>query len=194
MSTNWIYPVAFSSLPSRRCTDEQQSPNTVNIFMLCADNRVTHGYLTSFEWVVLRTALKKDKLCQCVVSTRWCHSAHCKRVNDHCSKHVSRAPHFPFRWRAVAPSLSRSFNVWFFSLGLFEIACLYSHTPYVEWFEGSHPSEIRPIDRQSLARVMDDLEKKKRLENCIQEDGRHLTDIILKLNHLVWHVLSFNFV
>jgi hypothetical protein len=51
--------------------------------------------------------------------------------------------------------------------------------------------EIRPIERQLLARVMDDL--KKRLENCIQEDGRHHTDIIFKLNHLVWHVLSFNF-
>ena len=38
--------------------------------------------------------------------------------------------------------------------------------------------EIRPTDRQLLARVMDDL--KKRLENCIQEDGRHLTDIIFK--------------
>jgi hypothetical protein len=38
--------------------------------------------------------------------------------------------------------------------------------------------EIRPIDRQLLARVMDDF--KKKLENCIQEDGRHLTDIIFK--------------
>jgi len=36
--------------------------------------------------------------------------------------------------------------------------------------------EIRPIDRQFLARVTDDF--KERLENCIQEDGRHLTDII----------------
>ena len=40
--------------------------------------------------------------------------------------------------------------------------------------------EIRPIDLQLSARVMDDLNKKKRLENCIQEDGRHLTDIILE--------------
>jgi len=39
--------------------------------------------------------------------------------------------------------------------------------------------EIRPIDHQLLARVMDDL-KKKRLENCIQENGRHLTDIIFE--------------
>jgi len=39
--------------------------------------------------------------------------------------------------------------------------------------------EIRPIDRQFLARVTDDL-KKKRLENCIEEDGRHLTDIFFK--------------
>jgi len=37
--------------------------------------------------------------------------------------------------------------------------------------------EIRPIDRQLLARVMDDFTK--RLENCIREDG-HLTDIIFK--------------
>ena len=38
--------------------------------------------------------------------------------------------------------------------------------------------EFRAIDRQLLARVMEDF--KKRLENCIQEDGRHLTDIIFK--------------
>jgi len=38
--------------------------------------------------------------------------------------------------------------------------------------------EIRPIDRQLLARVMNDL--KKTLENCIQSDGRHLTDNIFK--------------
>ena len=38
--------------------------------------------------------------------------------------------------------------------------------------------EIRPIDRQLLVCVMDDF--KKRLENCIQEDGRHLTDIIFR--------------
>jgi len=38
--------------------------------------------------------------------------------------------------------------------------------------------EIRPIDRQLLVRVMDDF--KERLENCIEQYGRHLTDIIFK--------------
>ena len=38
--------------------------------------------------------------------------------------------------------------------------------------------EIRPIDRQLLARVMEDF--KNRLENCVEEDGRQLTDIIFK--------------
>jgi len=38
--------------------------------------------------------------------------------------------------------------------------------------------EIRPIDRQLLACVMVDF--KKRFENYIQEDGRHLTDIIFR--------------
>jgi len=36
--------------------------------------------------------------------------------------------------------------------------------------------EIRPFDRQLLPRVMDDF--KKKLENCIEEDGRHLAYII----------------
>jgi hypothetical protein len=38
--------------------------------------------------------------------------------------------------------------------------------------------EIRPVDFQLLARVMDYF--KKRLQNCIQEGGRHLTVIIFK--------------
>jgi len=38
--------------------------------------------------------------------------------------------------------------------------------------------EIRPIDRQLLALVMDDF--KKRLQNCIPDDGRHLTDIVFE--------------
>ena len=91
------------------------------------------------------------------------------RVNDRCSKHVSRTPHFPFRRRAVAPLLTRSFNVWFFPLGVFEIAFLHSQIPYVD---------VRPIDLQLLARFMEDF--KKRLENFIQEDRRHPTDIIFK--------------
>jgi len=37
---------------------------------------------------------------------------------------------------------------------------------------------IRQEIRQLLACVMDDF--KKRLEKCIEEDGRHLTDIIFK--------------
>ena len=140
----------------------------------------------SFEWAVLRTAPKKNKLCQCVVSTIWCHSAHCKRVNDHCSKYVSRAPLFPFRRRAVAPSLSRSFNVWFFLCGYLK-SRVYTHKPRkLNDLKEAIRQEIRPIDHQLLARVMDDF--KKRLENCI------LPTSFLKLNHLVWHVLSFNFV
>ena len=45
-------------------------------------------------------------------------------------------------------------------------------------FKEAIRQEIRPIDRQLLARVMDDFTE--RLENCIQEDGRHLTDTIFK--------------
>ena len=118
--------------------------------------KVTHGNLTSFEWVVLRTVPKKNRLCQCVVSTRWCHSAHCKRVNDHCSKHVSRAPHFPFRRRAVVPLLYRSFSVWFFLWGYLK-SRVYTNKPRtLNDFKEAIRQEIRPIDRQLMARVVDD--------------------------------------
>jgi len=53
--------------------------------------------------------------------------------------------------------------------------------------------EIRPIDRQLLARVMDDL-KKKGLKTASKNTVVILTISFLKLNHLVWHVLTFNFV
>jgi 6-pyruvoyl-tetrahydropterin synthase len=36
--------------------------------------------------------------------------------------------------------------------------------------------EVLTIDQQLLARALDDF--KRRIENCIQEDGRHLNDII----------------
>jgi len=54
---------------------------------------------------------------------------------------------------------------------------VYAHKPRTlnDLKEGIR-QEIRPIDRQLFACVMDDF--KKRFENCIQEDGRHLTDII----------------
>jgi len=154
------------------------------LFVHTLKYRVTHGNLTSFEWVVLSryakggTAPQKNKLWQCVVSTRWCHSSHCKRVNDHCSKHVSRAPHFPLRRSAVTSSLSWSFSCDFFSLGYLK-SRIYAHKPCtLTDLKEAIRQEIRTIYRQLLARVMDDF--KKRLENCIQSDSRHLTDIIFK--------------
>jgi len=47
--------------------------------------------------------------------------------------------------------------------------------------------EIRPIDRQLLARVMDDL-KKKGLKTASKKIVVILQTSFLKLNHLVWHV------
>ena len=53
--------------------------------------------------------------------------------------------------------------------------------------------EIRPIDHQLLARVMDDF-KKKGLKTASSQTVVILPISFLKLNHIVWHVLSFNFV
>ena len=56
---------------------------------------------------------------------------------------------------------------------------VYTHkTRTLNYLKETIRQEIRPIECQMLARVRDDF--KKRLENYIQEDGRHLSDIIFK--------------
>ena len=66
-----------------------------------------------------------------------------------------------------------------FSFGGYFKSRVYTHKPRtLNDLKETIRQEILPIDRQLLARVMDDI--KKRLENCIEEDGRHLTDIIFK--------------
>ena len=66
----------------------------------------------------------------------------------------------------------------FFLWGYFK-SRVYIHKPRtLNDLKAAIRQEIRPINLQLLTHVMDDF--KKRLENCIQEDGRHLTNIIFK--------------
>jgi len=51
--------------------------------------------------------------------------------------------------------------------------------------------EIRPIDRQLLARVVDDL--KKGLKTAYKKTAAILPISLLKLNHLVWHIFKLQF-
>ena len=77
------------------------------------------------------------------------------------------------------PSRSPDLSTCDFFLWVYLKARVYTHKPRtLNYLKEAICQEIRPIDRQLLACVMDDF--KKRLENCIQEDGRHLTDIIFK--------------
>jgi len=69
-------------------------------------------------------------------------------------------------WPPRSPYLS---TCDFFPLGVFEIVCLHSQTGTLNDLKEAIHQEICPINRQLLARVMDDF--KKRLENCIQEDS-----------------------
>jgi len=78
-------------------------------------------------------------------------------------------------WPPRSPDLSKcDFFLWGYSKSR-----VYTHKPRtLNDLKEAILQEIRPIDRQLLARVMDDF--KKRFENYIQEDGRHLTGIIFK--------------
>jgi len=78
-------------------------------------------------------------------------------------------------WPPLSPDLSKcDFFLWGYLKSR-----VYTHTPrMLNDLKEVIRQEIRPIDRQLLARVMDDF--KKRLESCIQEDGRHITDTIFK--------------
>jgi len=75
-------------------------------------------------------------------------------------------------WPPRSPDLS---TCDFYPLGLLK-SCVYTHKPcMLNDLKGVIRQEIYPIDRQLLARVRKNFNK--RLENCIQEDGRHLIDI-----------------
>ena len=53
---------------------------------------------------------------------------------------------------------------------------VYTHKPRnLGEFKDAIRQEVLTIDQQLLVRAMDDF---NRIENCIQEDGRHLNDII----------------
>ena len=78
-------------------------------------------------------------------------------------------------WPPRSPDLS---TCYFFLWGYLKTR-FYAHEPRrMNDLKEAIRQEIRPIDRQLLARVMDDF--KERLENCIQSDGRHLTDMNFK--------------
>lgn len=128
-----------------------------------------------YKLFVARTVPAKNKLCQYVVSTRWGLSAYCKQVNYHCSKHDSQAPHFLFWGHAVAPSFSRSVSTWCFPLGILKII----FTQIIHWMIWRKPSGRKCI-RSIVSCWFVSKRILRKLENCNQEDGRHLSDIIYK--------------
>ena len=79
----------------------------------------------------------------------------------------------------MAPLALPIFQRVIFYLGGYLKSRVYTHKPRtLNDLKEAIRQEIRPIDRQLLARVMTIL--KKGFENCIHEDGRHLTNIIFK--------------
>jgi len=79
-------------------------------------------------------------------------------------------------WPPRSPDLS---TCDFFFLWGYLKSRVYTHKPRtLNDLKETIRQEIRPIDRQLLAVSWAILNK--RLENCIQSDGRHLTDIIFK--------------
>ena len=54
---------------------------------------------------------------------------------------------------------------------------MYTHKPHnLNELKDAIQQEVLTIDQQLLAQAMDNF--KQRIENCIQEDGRHLNEII----------------
>ena len=93
-------------------------------------------------------------------------------------------------WPLRSPDVSTcEFFLWGYLKSRF-----YTHKPHMlNDLKEAIRQEIRPIDRQFLARVMDDL-KKKGLKTASKKTVVILLISFLKLNRLVCHVLSFNFV
>ena len=76
-------------------------------------------------------------------------------------------------WPPRSPDLSScDFFFWEYLKGR-----VYTHKPRnLNELKDANRHEVLTIDQQLLALAMDDF--KRRIENCIQEDGRHLNYII----------------
>ena len=92
-------------------------------------------------------------------------------------------------WPPRSPDLSKcDFFLWGYLKSR-----VYTHKPcMLNDLKEAIRQEIRLIDRQLLARVRDDF--KKGLKTASKKTVGILPISFLKLNHLVSHVLSFNFV
>ena len=76
----------------------------------------------------------------------------------------------------MAPKFSWLVIMWFLPLGYLK-GRLYTHKPRnLNELKDAIRQEVLTNDQELLARAMDDF--KQRIENCIQEDGRRLNDII----------------
>jgi len=83
---------------------------------------------------------------------------------------ISRFCNVP--WPPRSPDLSCNFFLWGYLKG-----CVYTHKPRnLSELKDAIRQEVLTIDQEPLARAMDDF--KRSIENCIQEDGRHLNEII----------------
>jgi len=75
-------------------------------------------------------------------------------------------------WPSRSPDLSCDFFLWGYLKGR-----VYTHKPRnLNVLKDAIRQEVLTIHQQLLARAMDNI--KRRIENCIQVDGRHLNDII----------------
>jgi hypothetical protein len=76
-------------------------------------------------------------------------------------------------WPPRSPDLSScDFFLWGYVKGR-----VYTHQPRnLNELKDAIRQEVLTIDQQLLAQAMYDF--KRRIENCIQEDGRHLNDVI----------------
>ena len=89
-------------------------------------------------------------------------------------------------WPPRSPYLSScDFFLWGYLKGR-----VYTHKPRnLKELKGAIRQEVLTIDQQLLARAMDDF--KRRIENCVQEDGRHLNDIIFHTWIPNWNGMSW---
>ena len=155
--------------------------------------RVTHGNLTSFEWVVLRTAPKKNKLCpmcgfnkmvpqRTLQTSQW-------PLFETCSPGTS----FPVSETCRGPLDLPIFQRVIFSFeGIWNR--VFTLTNPVRWMIWRKPS-VRKFVRSIVSfwpvswTIL-----KKGLKTVSKKTVVILPISFLKLNHPVWYVLSFHFV
>ena len=107
-----------------------------------------------------------------------CHGAHSASVHECFTPTLPRMPDFLERWSAVPSTIARFGSMWLLFVGVSKICCLQRSPKTLAHLKNNIRQAVADIPVDTLERM--EWNFQERLTQCIDNNGRHLPDIVFK--------------